>query len=176
MRAVGEAKVVDGDGGLGGDGGDEVFAGGGEVVDGGVAVDEAAEALAGAAADGGRKDSCERQGDWGRGGEGKVAGEARVEGDVGRANDELVEKAVCGDFGAVRLRKGGEDVEVGASFLVEAVRLIVVADVVVEEGAVAGAAEMQAGIESCLDDHVEGTLRGEQNACLNQEPETLFVL
>ena len=51
-EAVGETKVVDGDGGLGGDGGDEVFAGGGEDVGVGMAVDEAAEDVAGAAAHG----------------------------------------------------------------------------------------------------------------------------
>ena len=35
---------------------------------------------------------------------------------------------------------------------------------------------MQAGVEGCLDDDVEGALGGEQNARLDEEAETLFVL
>jgi hypothetical protein len=76
----------------------------------------------------------------------------------------------------VGFRKGGEDIEVGASFFVEAVGFVVVADVVVKEGAVAGAAEVEAGVESCLDDDVEGALGGEEDACFHEEAETLFVL
>ncbi len=146
-EAVREAKVVDGDGGLGGDDGDEVFAGGGEAVDVGMAVEEAAEAVAGAAADGDGKIAANGRVIGRERGEGEAFGKAGVEVDVGRADGELLRKLSLGisvQWGSGKLAKMFRS---GPASSVEAVGLIVDVYVVVKEGAVAGATEMQAGVE-----------------------------
>ena len=78
VRLFGEANVVDGDGGLRGDGGDEIFAGRREDAGVGMAVEQTAEDVAGAAAHG--------NGEIAAHGRmvGRHAGEGRV---IGRSGD-----------------------------------------------------------------------------------------
>ncbi len=106
-KVFGEAKVIDGDGGLGGDGADEVFAGCGEDVGIGMAVEQAAEDVAGAAAHGDAEVAAHgrtlgREPGGGAAGEGKILGVAGIEGDVGGADDLLAEEAVPGHRGSWR--------------------------------------------------------------------------
>jgi len=82
-EAFGEANVIDGDGGLRGDGGDETFAERGEDVDVGMAVDEAAEDIATAAADGDGEITSHGRVAGRHSGERKVVTVAGIEGDVG---------------------------------------------------------------------------------------------
>ncbi len=125
-EALGEAGVVDGDGGLGGDGGDEIFAGGGEDIGFGMAVEQAAENVAGATTDGDGEIAADGRMVGRHAGEGRILAVAGIAGDVGGAEDLLAEEANAEDVGGTRHGEGREDVDVGACDFVEAIGLAVV--------------------------------------------------
>jgi hypothetical protein len=172
----GEANVVDGDGGLGGDGADEIFAGVGENVDVGMTVEQAADDVASATADGDGEIAAHWRVAGRHAGEGRVVAVAGIEGDVGGAEDFVAEEADVEDAGGTRHGKSREDADTGTGDFVEAVGLSFVAEVVVEEGTEVCSGEVQTGVEGCLDDDVEGSLGGEKDAGLDQETELAFGL
>jgi hypothetical protein len=175
-EVVGEANVVDGDGGLGGDGADQVFAGVGEDVDVGMAVEQAADDVASATADGHGEIAAHGRVAGRHAGEGRVAAVAGIEGDVGGTENFVAEEADVEDAGGTGHGESGEDADTGTGDFVEAVGLSFVAEIVVKEGTEVGAGEVQTGVEGGLDDDVEGSLRGEKDAGLDQETKLPFGL
>jgi hypothetical protein len=172
----GEANVVDGDGGLGGDGTDQIFAVVGEDVDVGMTVEQAADNVASTTADGHGEITAQGRVAGRHASEGRVVAVARIEGDVRGTEDFVAEEADVEDAGGTRHGESGEDADVGAGDFVEAVRLSLVAEVVVEEGTEVCTGEMQTGVQGCLDDDVEGSLGGEKDAGLDEEAKLPFGL
>lgn len=83
---------------------------------------------------------------------------------------------LCEDGRRARHRKAREFDGVDAGDLAELIVPAVVGEAVVEEGAEGGSTELETGVESGLNDDVDGVLKGEQQPGLHEKPQMLVGL
>ena len=177
---IAEAEVLDGDGGLGGDGGDEVFGLLGEDAGLGMAVEEASEDFVRLRFDGDGEIAADREVALGHSAIWGVVAVAGVLGDVIRADDSFAFEGGAEDLGVARHGIGGEAFAVDAGEGVEGVDFAGRVDVVVEERAEFGSAEFQSDICCGLHQRLQFGGFGEEKAAANEEfeipPKALLLI
>jgi len=174
-EVVGEAGVFHGGASLSGDGDDLLLPVGGEDVWVRVAEEHAAEVVAVRRADGdGEVTADGEMAEWGPA-EGAVAAEAGIVGDVGGAEDGVVENGRAEEIGYRGERDAGHDRGVFGGKLVALDRATVRAGGVIEEDTEAGTGELPAGFKRCLDNGFEAAFTGQGETGFDEQIEASFM-